>query len=274
MKDRVARRDATTVWSRRAKEGRSGYNTLSPSEAKTYPMPEFYSPDENWPRHQESYWRGALDVARAGGWRLKHLGAAHTYGWVSCPSGEHERKIGQTARNNETKAKELIKAVGTCEQRGCGIDPADAAAQRAKIDRLLRTALQIVVQAETGLDLLHGRRAADRELDRLDALRLQLETAEAGVEAARAEEEIAELEEQALEAAVALAADGPGAEDLRTDLETAAEHTRAARAEAAGLRPPSDADSARSGADALYERIRAAIHRLDDLQERSEPSDG
>jgi hypothetical protein len=235
-------------------------------------MPEFFGTADSWPRHQEGYWRAALDVARAGRWQLKYLGAAHTYGYVSCPSGEHERKIGQTARNNETKAKELIKAVGMCDRRGCGIDPSDAVAQRARIREMLETARQIVVQAESGLGLLEQRHEANLELERLQSLRVQLETAAASVDAALTEEQISELEDQALEAAVA--AEGPGADELRAGLEGASGQATQAGSEAAKLRPPTDAASARQEAEALAERIRRAGTRLEGLQERFRAADG
>lgn len=259
---------------RRQAKGGSTAATSTPLDLDACPpqMPEFLGPDDTWPRHQEGYWREALEVARVGRWRLKYLGAAHTYGYVSCPSGEHERKVGQTARNNETKAKELIKAVRTCERRGCGIDPADAAAQRARINQLLEAAEQILTQAEAGLDLLERRQEADRRLERTDALRLQLQTAKATVEAALTEEAIAELEDQALEAAIA--AQGPSGSELRADLECAARLAREAGHEAGELRPPTDADSGRARAEALAERVRLAIIRLDDLQERFEGADG
>lgn len=257
---------------RQAREGRTRPPARPLISTPALPMPEFLGLDDAWPRHQEGYWREALDFARMGRWRLKYLGAAHTYGYVSCPSGEHKRKVGQTARNNETKAKELIKAVRTCERRGCGIDPADAAAQRARINQLLEVAQQILTQTESDLDLLERRQEADRELERADALRLQLQTAKASVEAALTEEAIAELEDQALEAAVA--AQGPSGPELRADLERAARQARQAGQEAGDLRPPTDADSARTRAEALAERVRLAIIRLDDLQERSGGADG
>jgi hypothetical protein len=210
-----------------------------------------YGPDDAWPEHQNDYWRQALKQARAAGWTLKYLGAAHRFGQVLCPGPadeQHSFTVDSTARGSETKALEVPKLLRKC-RHGTPPDTGSRVAERQEeAHRLLDRADQLIDQAAEGLERAENKQAA------LARLELLLETAELTVN-----EVLAAEQEEALERA-AEHEDAPTAAaiaDILDDAEKAANAAAALanRIQRAGLARP------------LTARAKAAIGRIETLRE-------
>lgn len=145
-----------------------------------------YGPDDTWPAHQKPHWNAALAEARQARWTLTFVNAAHNFGVVSCPAGEHTFGVDQTARGGETKSKEAIKRIRNC-QHGSGQGVSKVRARQQECARLLDVADELIAAAAEGLAMAEAKQGAQEDLDRLD---IQLQTATSNIdEVMRAEEE-------------------------------------------------------------------------------------
>ena len=213
-----------------------------------------YSPDDTWPSHQKPHWKVALRQARSAGWTLRYLGAAHWFGVVVCPAGEHTFSVDSTARGAETIAKEVPKLLRACPHGGAGQGGSKVARRLAECDRLLAGAEQLIDMADGELVRAEAKRAALAELDRIELL---LETAEASVD-----ESLAAIQDEALERAAELD-DAPEPELVAVTLVEATEAVDAATAVAVRIRRATVVDP-------LAERARRAAERIAGLWTRIE----
>lgn len=143
-----------------------------------------------------------------GGWTLRYLGAAHWFGVVACPAGEHTFSVDSTARVAETIAKEVPKLLRACPHSSAGQGGSKVARRLTECDRLLARAEQLIDMADTELVRAEAKQAALAELDRIELL---LDTAEASVG-----ESLAEIQDEALERAAELD-DAPAPRSGRRD---------------------------------------------------------
>jgi hypothetical protein len=129
-----------------------------------------FGPDETWPQHQEKFWNTALAEARRAGWTLTYYPSGHSFGVVTCPGGQHTFRVDKTARGGETKSIEARKSVrARCR---CGSAEGDRKVQESQQEcgRLLDTADELIVKADTGLTAAEAREDALEELERLELL--------------------------------------------------------------------------------------------------------
>jgi hypothetical protein len=222
-----------------------------------------YGPDETWPSHDLPRWQEALKIARVFGWSL-HKFDGHWFGMISCPSGEHTKPVDCTARNTEIKAKEARKAVEkTCHCAGSR--PASATARKIlDANNKLDSAENLLNHAEHLCADLQARTDVETQLEELAHL-------EGVIDAAATN--LAELQDAALAAALALEETDPPAGDPYVLLQEAGDHIASAECLASQLRRP---DQRRLVAD----RARAATTRLiglrtwlERLKEPSRPAD-
>lgn len=149
-----------------------------------------YGPDDTWPSHEKKHWHEPLAEACRAGWTLIYVNAAHRFGVVTCPAGQHTFEVDKTAKGSETKAKEAFKKIRWCEHPPAG----HVRDQRDKSRELLDVADQLAVEVEQGLVMAEAKQDAQEVLDRLE---IQLNTAACNVE-----EAILAEQEAALQAAV------------------------------------------------------------------------
>jgi len=135
-----------------------------------------YGPNDTWPTHQKPYWNDALKAAREAGWRLTTGG--HTFGKLSCPTGEHTLSVDRTARGGETKAKEVPKRLRQC-QHGAVLPTSKVPARKAECELLLARAGELIASAEDDLWRVEQQQHALADLERLALI---LETADLNVD--------------------------------------------------------------------------------------------
>lgn len=210
-----------------------------------------YGPTERWPEHQKPYWKRALKQAREAGWSLHHLAAAHRFGVLTCPAGEHTVNVDQTARGAETVAKDVPKRLRGCthgtEEIGSKVEQ-----RRVRAETLLTSAEKLLDAADRDLGRLEASQAAWAELDRLELL---VATAEVTLADVAADQEAAWRAAIDLEDVLEPAA-------IRGTLAEAEEATDEASLESARIRRP-------ALTNALTRRVGLARARIDALKSRA-----
>lgn len=156
-----------------------------------------FGPDEQWPRHQKSYWNDALDAARAHGWSYHYLGADHKSGDLVCPAGQHVLKVDKTSDGSSYFASRAKKIITSRCPDGNGGGPSGRVKERIEAaDRHLGTAEALIATAGADLTVIESQAAGVLRLDELERLRTRLDTADVTLA------ELEMLEEAALEDAL------------------------------------------------------------------------
>ncbi|MEU3550002.1 hypothetical protein [Streptomyces longwoodensis] len=138
-------------------------------------MSRWYQPQEQWPRHQKSWWRETIDLARSAGWHLQYLDG-HAWGRIVCDPSEDNPctvPIFSTGTSGESAARTARRTVERCDhlaaaeagqilvRAGVLLDRAEALLDAAS--RLLQAADK---QAEAE-ELLQGAATAADEAEKL-----------------------------------------------------------------------------------------------------------
>jgi hypothetical protein len=158
----------------------------------------WYHPEERWPQHPKTWFRDALDYARAHGWLLKKL-SNHSFGWVYCRRSDDDDRcrfrIDSSGRGGENAARDLRLQVNRCPHRtpvpsgaailGGLVDKAElltaAAATLIDESRHTQRAIELYARAEELLD------EAEDRTDEVSQLMLDAGEAESEARAARAD---------------------------------------------------------------------------------------
>lgn len=140
-----------------------------------------YSPQATWPSHTHKAWNETLTYARQHGWSLRTYDG-HTWGKVSCPTGECSVTIFSTGRSTESVARSTRSKVERCRHGGPAVD------RLAQVDDRLTCAERLL----DACDELAKRDEAERRLELLDEASESLEAASAEFEAVFGQMELAE----------------------------------------------------------------------------------